>query len=127
MPTSEAAFLRALLIDLNSLDGVRAWRQSSGVLRTLDGQRMAQVGLPGMADISGLARIGALGVRLEIECKAEGGKLRDAQVNWKTMVESLGGLYFVEYADDSLGARGSAKASCMRIAAVLDALRPRSI
>jgi len=75
-------------------DTVRIWRQSVGNFLT-HGGRSVTIGIPGMADLSG---IGPGGRRIEIEVKDATRPHRDRAViarqeRWGGMIERMGGIY----------------------------------
>lgn len=55
--------------------------------------RPVQVGVKGMADLSGILLPG--GWRLEIEIKTPTGKQSPEQVKWAEMIRAFGGIYIV--------------------------------
>lgn len=88
-------FVHQLLLGVNSIPGVRAWKNQVGVARSMDDdERIISFGLKGSGDITGImlckSRIGA---RLEIDAKIGRDKLSDEQKNFKRMITALGGLY----------------------------------
>jgi hypothetical protein len=111
----ETQILRETLVLLSALripgepkiPACRVWRQQVGTFRQLYSEAKIKVGTEGMADIGGLLHGGRA---LQIEMKAEGGQLSEAQRNWREMVLSFGGLYFV------------ARSPGFAVAAVLEAL-----
>lgn len=77
---------------------LRLWRQNTGVGWYVNGQPARQTdpgaypvkyGIPGQWDISGLLDDGR---RIEIECKAPGKKLSEAQLRWGAMIRRFGGI-----------------------------------
>lgn len=72
--------------------GARAWRRNVGAAMTEHG--FVRYGLPGEADITGIA---PGGLRLEIEVKARRDRLSPAQVNFLSMVERAGGIAVVAH------------------------------
>lgn len=97
---SETAILRETLALLSTLHvpgqpGVpacRVWRQHVGTFRHPYGPGAIVVGVKGMADIGGILYGGRA---LQVEIKAEEGRLRPEQRKWREMVIELGGLYIM--------------------------------
>lgn len=84
-----------VLLAIGSKPYVRVWKQNTGVGATANGKRL-HFGLPGAADITGILRhVSGVGLRLEIECKTGSGKLSEKQLNFKNMIDKMGGLYLV--------------------------------
>ncbi len=80
---------------------LRLWRANVGVgwfangkpaRKTDPGAYPVKFGTPGQADISGIVDGG---IRLEIECKSETGRLRADQMAFKHMIDRFGGWYCV--------------------------------
>lgn len=71
----------------------RVWRQN--VIAAKRGDQFIRAGAPGMADISGIIRIGDKGYRLEIEVKIGRDDLSQAQIKFQNMIVSHGGIYLV--------------------------------
>jgi hypothetical protein len=91
---SEITFMKRLMIALGSIDGLRIWRQNTGHVPVRDPSgrtvRIFSAGPPpGAADLTGIYR----GIRVEIETKAAGGKLRPEQELWRDMIRTHGGVY----------------------------------
>lgn len=83
-----------LLFAVGSLPYARVWKQITGTFKTLHGNRIVKIGLPGQADIGGIVRTASgSGVRLEIECKTGGGKLNADQMKYRDMILTFGGVY----------------------------------
>lgn len=72
---------------------VRAWRQNVIAAVTPDG-RLVRSSTRGLADISG---IGPHGVRLEIECKGRGDRIRPEQQSFADMIRRHGGIHLFAY------------------------------
>lgn len=93
---SESGITKQTLLALSQLDGVRVWRQNVAKLPDLTGQWI-QFGIPGMADVGGIAAPG--GWRLEIELKKGKGhrnrKVIERQKRWRAMIERHGGIYLL--------------------------------
>jgi len=92
---SDERISETLLLISSALPQVRVWRQNVAKLPNLQG-RWVQFGIPGMADIGGIAGPG--GWRIEIEMKRERGAHKDKrtnerQANWRRMIERFGGIY----------------------------------
>lgn len=108
---TEAQVLRACLDLLALYPQVKAWRQNTGaVVSEYKGKRrFMRFGLPGQADITGILqepepRGRGAGIRLEIECKRPGGKQSEAQQEFQTMIQSMGGIYLLVDSADALAA-----------------------
>ena len=80
-----------VLFHIGSTKYCRVWKQVNGVFKTVHGDRTVRVGLPGMADISGI--IFRTGKRLEIECKTGSGALTKDQKKWQAMILAYDGIY----------------------------------
>lgn len=103
----ETPFLRSLMGALGALPELRLWRQNAGtawvpisdkgrdLLKALTRRGMVRpidLGPPvGAADLTGIV-LGS-GLRLEIETKAERGRLSSEQVAWSEFIERAGGVY----------------------------------
>lgn len=96
----------ALLIEIPKCwpDRARVWRSNrvkAVVIGRRGRRRMIDAGVDGQADITGIANIehivtgGPLGLRLEIEVKSGKDTLSEAQMNFRGMIRSLGGIYIV--------------------------------
>lgn len=85
-----------MLMIMERVPDVRVFRQNVAKLPDRTG-RWIQFGVPGMADIGGIAGPG--GWRIEIEMKKGKGhrnkKTIERQKNWRKMIESLGGIYII--------------------------------
>jgi len=87
---SEQAFMKLLMIALCRALPVRCWRQNAGRWRTEKGHWIE--GAPkGAADLSGI--ILGSGKRLEIEVKAQKGRISDEQKHWAEKIAEFGGVY----------------------------------
>ncbi|MBI5545840.1 MAG: VRR-NUC domain-containing protein [Deltaproteobacteria bacterium] len=86
----EAKLQQLLLARLNTIPGVWAWRQNTGVARM--GGRLVRFGIPGQADISGVIRGGW---RLEVEVKSDTGVQSPEQADFQRRLEEQGGLYIL--------------------------------
>lgn len=80
----------AILLAFGALPWLRLWRVNVGTAITMDGRGVVRFGIPGMADLTGIV---ACGRRLEVEVKAEGGRLRREQEVWRDTILRFGGLY----------------------------------
>lgn len=86
-----------ILAQLNLLPRCYFWRQNTGVAQA--GDRSIRFGVPGQADITGVAN----GRRVEIEVKSETGRLRPEQRAFQSRVTEAGALYLVARClDDAL-------------------------
>jgi hypothetical protein len=72
-----------------ALKQIPHWRQNSGALKNPRG-RLVHYGKTGSADITGIDP--KTGRRLEIECKAPGGKLREGQRQFLDMINRCCGV-----------------------------------
>jgi len=98
----EIPFMRELLLQLPKLPGVRAWRQNVGTVERKAGG-FFHSGLPkGAADIGGIVAPG--GWILQIETKAEGGRLSLEQEAFARMISEYGGIYLQVNAEDGVEA-----------------------
>jgi hypothetical protein len=81
------------IVYLNGRTDVRAWRQTCGTFRALDGERIVSVGMTGIADIGGILGGTWKGRALAVECKTGRAKLSKNQEWFRQMFQRLGGLY----------------------------------
>ena len=72
-----------------TLKGIEHWRQNSGALKNVRGQ-LVRFGKKDSADFTGIDK--KTGRRLEIECKAPGGKLREGQRQFLDMINCCMGI-----------------------------------
>lgn len=87
-------FVHQLLLEINQIPNVRAWKQQVGVARSMDDDRVISFGLKGSGDITGIMRCkSGSGLRLEVDAKVGLDKLRVDQRNFSLMITALGGLY----------------------------------
>lgn len=84
---------RETLLTIGRYPDVTLWRRTVGVFRTLDGQRLVRVGVPGEGDIGGI--LGPIGRSFWIEMKSAKGNQRQRQRDFQAMVEKRGGIYIV--------------------------------
>lgn len=98
---TETDLVASILLKFGSHPDVRIWRANVLVAKDARG-RVVRAGITGQADISGL--LAPNGRRLEIECKAPHGRQTDAQRNWQSMIQSLGGLYVLARSADDVEA-----------------------
>lgn len=82
-----------ILLTFGSLSCIRIWRSAVGVGTPQHSSRPIQFGLAGQCDISGI--ISPSGRRLEIEVKAENGRLAERQKLFGAMIERMGGVWIV--------------------------------
>jgi hypothetical protein len=81
-----------LLIEIpERFPGCRVWRQN--VVAAKAGNRFVRAGLPGMADISGIAP--PSGARIEIEVKAGRDTMSESQEDWRKMIIETGGIHII--------------------------------
>jgi len=97
MAASEGEIQKWILLELQKVDGVKVWRQNAGALRDRNG-RLVRYGIPGWADISGIAA--PEGWRIELEVKRPGERLSDRQCKWRRMIEAVGGIYLVAHSPE---------------------------
>lgn len=93
---TEAAIQKAILEMAELMPGIKVWRQNTGAARYVDKRgkpRFVRFGMPGSADLTGLVL--PSGRRIEIEVKAPGGKLTQAQEAFGLGIEKAGGIYWV--------------------------------
>lgn len=94
---SEKSIQNTILREFGTRSDMRIWRQNTGVARM--GGRIVAFGIPGQADLSGLL---PGGIRLEIECKTEDGRLSIEQRNFQCMIQRFGGVYVVARSVDDV-------------------------
>lgn len=92
----ESTIINEVLLALVEIPGVRAWRSNVGLAvpwseRGHERARPVMYGIPGQADITGIAH----GWRLEVECKTEHGQQTEQQKRFEAMVCNYGGIYFL--------------------------------
>lgn len=95
-PGSSAAhtqLVNAILKRHGLRDDVLLYKQVTGTFISLDGQRFADVGLPGITDIGGI--LGPGGRAVAIECKTGNAQLSAKQKRFRAKCEGLGVLYCV--------------------------------
>lgn len=101
---SEHDFQEALRARLGSRKDVRLWRQLVGQFYAKRGEDMftpVRVGPPnGAADLSGI-HLGS-GRRIEVEVKAEKGRLSDEQERWGKNMLAWGAVYVLAQYDGSM-------------------------
>jgi hypothetical protein len=106
MPTKtiESDFVKAILIALSKRKDVRVWRQNSGKSLAVHPKTQKtyaiQMAPEGAADISGIWK--KTGQRIEIEVKADGGRLRPAQNRWRNFIVESRGIYMLAKYDDKM-------------------------
>lgn len=83
------------LLKALSLPGVRVWKNATGKARSMhDDDVIIAYGLDGSADITGILKCKSnLGIRLEVEVKTGSGRLRENQINFRNMIQRMGGLH----------------------------------
>lgn len=101
----EHVTLNAILRYLATLTNVRVWRMNTGAARY--GQTKVRFGLPGQADITGIAIISSqwhapIGIRLEIEVKSSTGRQSREQQVYQGMIEQFGGIYILARSVDDV-------------------------
>jgi hypothetical protein len=91
----EAEIQAEILLALGSRPDIRLWRSNAGMAVPLGGSRPVRYGVNGQADISGIMRVGGVGVRLEVEVKAAAGRQSEDQRRFQAMIEAMGGIYIL--------------------------------
>lgn len=98
----ESQILREIMLALSATrlpDGSPScivWRQQVGTFVGPSGHPV-KVGLEGQADLGGVLANGRL---LQVEVKAENGRLSEAQERWGAMVQRMNGLWLVARSAD---------------------------
>lgn len=92
---SEAHILLDTLVRLNAIPGALFVRRNVGRARSSTGA-LVRFGLPGMADIHGIAN----GLAIEVETKSSTGRQTRAQRAWQIAVERAGGVYILARSAD---------------------------
>ena len=87
---TEAELQAEILLAVGSRPDCRIWRNNTGVGRSLSGDRVIRFGLVGSADLLGILRGGRF---LAVEVKTAKGRQSEAQRNFQSMIESMGGIY----------------------------------
>lgn len=99
MSTPANKLTAELLIEIpKRFSYVRLWRNNrvDAMVPGRGGKpRRVQAGIDGQADLSGIARILAQGIRVEIEVKAGKDQQSAEQKAFQRMIESHGGIYIV--------------------------------
>lgn len=91
----ELRLLNEILVQINRIPGVRAWRQNSGLFFTREG-RGVRASVPGSADITGVVTCErGCGHRLEVEVKTPGVSQSEQQEAFEIMIVSRGGVYIL--------------------------------
>ncbi len=86
---SEHEIQNAILRVFGTRPELRLWRANTGVAR-MGRNRTVRFGVPGQADLTGIL---PGGLRLEIECKAPGGRQSPDQQCYAAMIRRYGGVY----------------------------------
>lgn len=95
---TEQTFQNELMMYLSrDFASIRFWRQPAGVIPAKRGGAV-KAAPNGAADITGIVR--PEGWRVEIECKADGGRQSAAQRNWEQFIRASGGIYVLAVHDD---------------------------
>jgi hypothetical protein len=104
MKTTETDFVKAICIALCKRKDVRVWRQNSGKSVAVHPKTRRtyaiQMAPEGAADISGIYK--KTGQRIEIEVKADGGKLRPAQNRWRSFAVEFRCIYVLATYDEEM-------------------------
>ena len=96
MRNDEAVLLREIMLAVSAIrrpDGSPVcvlWRQHCGVFLAMTGKHPTRIGIEGQADIGGVL---CNGRAVQVEVKSPIGRLREGQVRWATMCQSMGVLY----------------------------------
>jgi len=105
-PPLEREIQHQILARLHLRPDVDAWRQNTGAQLHKERQgrrrRFIRYSIKGSADISGIVRVGPLGVRLEIEVKRPGNRATKEQRAFGARVEAAGGWWFVARSDQEV-------------------------
>ena len=116
-PVREQDFMSLLLVRLNELPRVRAWRRNAGIVSNGRGG-MVKLGAAGLPDIYGVAYPG---IHFEVECKAPGGKLTDAQARVEAVLgDECGAVYVLAEAFPDETAEQSAAYWCERVRRLIE-------
>jgi hypothetical protein len=123
----EVNFMRALMLGISRIPGVRVWRQQVGTVAIAgsdaDGgeKRFFHAGVPkGAADLSGIVLGGR---RLEIEVKGPKGRRTIEQQHWAEFIRAYGGIYILAEYDPGLSDDGNVRAIVDRVRDFLTASR----
>lgn len=104
---SESEILDQVLSTIGSRTDIRIWRAATGVARF--GETVVRFGIPGQADISGIAPDGR---RIEIETKAARGYQSKQQKNFQRMIERFNGVYILARSADEALSQLQARGYC---------------
>lgn len=88
---TETILLRDILFACVGRNDLRIWRNNTGVAISGSGKKIA-FGLKGSSDLLGILRGGRF---LAVETKSPTGRLTTEQQAFRSMVESMGGLYIL--------------------------------
>jgi hypothetical protein len=91
-----------ILLEFGARRHVRLWRNNSGLLFTITGERV-RASVIGAPDIIGLTL--PYGQFIGIECKGDRGKQTKEQFNFQRMIDSMGGLYILAYSVEDVRGR----------------------
>ena len=108
----ETRVQNACLLATGDHPDVLAFRQQSGVFRSMDGDRVVKVGLPGMADLGMIVpmkitpdMVGkTVGVAVQPEIKTRRGRQAEDQHTWQAAVARSGGVYRLLRSADAMHA-----------------------
>ena len=92
---SESAVKSEILLALGMIPWIMVWNNPTGVARGMTRGQPIRFGLPGAADILGVAGPG--GRAIAIEVKRPGGRQRPAQKKFQTAFEARGGIYVLAH------------------------------
>lgn len=87
----ESDIQASILVAVTAREGAFAWRNNTGMFRSMDGKRVVRAAVPGSPDILGCYRGRALG----IEVKAARGKQAEEQRRFQRLWTKAGGVYAV--------------------------------
>lgn len=105
----ETKIQNACLLATGKHPDVLAWRQQSGVFRSMDGDRVVRVGDPGMADLGMIVPVViepwmvgmTIGAAVQPEIKTRRGRQAEDQHDWQAAVARAAGVYrLLRSADD---------------------------
>ena len=87
---TEKQIQNAILREFGTRPDLRIWRANVGAARI--GRRVVRFGIPGQADLTGIAPDGR---RLEIEVKSKDGRLSEDQKRFRDLIQRFKGIHIV--------------------------------
>lgn len=99
MAISHSNLLKLSLLELSHAKIATAWRNETGVGKTLDGDRVIKFGLKGSSDIIGLTRQGRF---LAVEIKVGDDFMKQDQINFKDTILRNNGYHFEIRCEDDI-------------------------